>query len=150
VKRLITIGVFVIAAAAILAMPTGAKDTKGPACANFTFGIAGYSAVSGNGDAHMTLDAAGCTGTYLLQVYPFTSGGTGTRLASDIEPSGYSVDDSTGNTVVDFSYTLSSPPSDGVCLVAESYWRGHLADRAPDSGCQKVDPTSGGGDSGFS
>jgi hypothetical protein len=143
----------VAALVALVAEPAlPGRDARGPACTNFISGDASYNATTGTVTADMQLASAGCTGTYLLDIYAFTSDGTGTPLADNVASSGYSVHPETGNTVVSFSYTFSSgtAPSDGVCLVVESYHSGHVADRAPDGGCQPVDATSGGGGQGFS
>lgn len=151
-KRLITLAVFATAAAAILAMPTSAaKDTKGPACTNITFGNYGYQRLatddSGLGEATITLDAPACdNASYFLDVYNFA--GTGNPLINDISPT--SID---GTLVTfDFSFAPGTAPDDGVCLVAESRigGGGHVSDRAPDSGCRQVANGSAGGDGGFS
>jgi len=142
-----------LAAGLVVSTATG-SDTKGPACTNFINGDAVYSynssTASGTVTVEMKLDAADCTGEYRLKIYNFTSTGTGKPLVKNIEPTGYSADPETGKTIVNFSYTFGSgaAPSDGACIVVESFHSGHVADRAPDSGCVALDPISGGA-SGF-
>jgi hypothetical protein len=138
-KRLM--GTLAVAAALLagLAAPAAtAKDAKGPPCTNFIKGDASYNSATGMVTAEMTLDAAGCTGTYLLDIFDLSGS---PQLADNVEPSSYSVDPETGNTIVNFMHTVSSGLT-GVCLVVESYHSGHVADRAPNTGCE---PISGAG-----
>jgi hypothetical protein len=144
-KRLFLMLVAALAAAALLAGIGTASDSKGPACTNFSFGDPFY--INGTAGADMTLAAPACTGEthFSLDIYSFTSDGTGTPLVADVPPSTVS------GSMVSFSYTFpaGTAPSDGVCLVATSYWRDHVADRAPDTGCQKVAAGSSGGGGGM-
>jgi hypothetical protein len=149
VKRSIAVLALAAAVAAVLMVPAAtAKDARGPACTNFVSGDASYSTTTQTVTVEMKLDAPGCTGIYLLDIYNLAGD---TQLANNVEPSAFTADPESGNTIVNFTYTFSSgAPSDGVCLVVESYHRGHVADRAPDTDCQPVDATSGGGGQGFS
>ncbi len=142
-KRVFLTLVAVLATAAVAAASSTAAvpDPKGPPCTNFIFGDAGYNASTGLVTADMTLAAPACAGaTYLLDIYSFDGQ---TLLQADV------VGTASG-TLVSFSHTFTSgAPSDGVCLVAESYFHGRLIDRAPESGCLPVDPTSGPSQGGF-
>jgi hypothetical protein len=138
-KRLFLLLVAALAAAALLAGIGTASDSKGPACTNFAFGDPFY--INGTAGANMTLAAPACTGDFSLDIYSLD--GT-TLLVPDVAPS------TVAGTTVSFSYTFSSgAPSDGVCLVAKSFWRDHVADRAPDIGCQQVPAGSSGGGGGM-
>jgi hypothetical protein len=150
-KRLIgTLALAAGLASGLVMSAAAANDAKGPPCTNFINGDAVYNSTSGTVSVEMKLDATDCTGEYRLRIYNFTSTGTGKPLVKNIDATGYSADPETGNTIVNFSYTFGSgaAPSDGVCIVVESFHSGHVADRAPDSGCVALDPVSGGA-SGF-
>jgi hypothetical protein len=141
-KRLFLLLVAALAAAALLAGTGTASDSRGPACTNFAFGDPFY--VGDTTGADMTLAAPACTGETHFSLDIYSLDGT-TLLVPDVAASTVS-----GSTL-SFSYTFPSgtAPSDGVCLVAKSYWRDHVADRAPDSGCQPVLAGSSGGGGGM-
>jgi opacity protein-like surface antigen len=146
-RRLLVAAAVVVAAAAVAAVATAARpDALGPPCTNFTVGDPGYlfnsGTTSGRVTVDMTLAAPPCAGaTYLLDIYDRS--GT-TLLAGDVTPA------STTGSIVSFDYTIQSgAPSDGVCVVVESYFHGRLIDRAPDSGCQVINPGDSGGQAGF-
>jgi hypothetical protein len=159
VKR--SIGILFLAAVlgAALAVPGAvAKDAKGPNCTDFIGGDPGYfynpSNDSGTVTVDMKLASPFCADvTYLLDIKDLE---TGNLLVNDLAP-----DTRVGN-VVSFSYTFgpgnapgeatgdpNNPFRGGVCLVAESYWRDHLSDRAPDTGCEEVPIGSSGGGGGM-
>src|SRR2546423_15514725 len=141
-KRFALIFVAALAAAALLAGTGSASDTRAPAWTNFTFGDPCY--VGSTAGADMSLAAPACSeGTHFsLDIYNLA--GT-TLLVGDVGPTIVS------GTTVHFEYTFPSgtAPSDGVCLVAKSWWRGHVSDRAPDGGCQPVPFGSSGGGGGM-
>jgi hypothetical protein len=143
-KRSIGVLALVVALAAALTVPAATgKDARGPACTDFIGGDAFYSynpeTTSGTVTVEAQLAAPDCTGEYVLTIYSLTSGGEGQPLVRSVEPTGFDVHPETGNTLVLFSYTFtSSAPSDGVCVAVESFHRGHVADRSPDSGCFAV------------
>jgi hypothetical protein len=135
--------------AAVVAGTGTAGDTKGPPCADFIFGDPGYfrNAVNGSGivTSTFTLKAPACdTATFKLHIYDYATGTT--LLAGNIASTSVSGD------TVSFTYNFSAgtAPTDGVCLVGESYFKGRLADSAPDSGCLQVPVDSSGSGSGFS
>jgi hypothetical protein len=136
--RVVPVFAAALAAIAFATAAGAAADAKGPPCTNFIAGDAGYT-TAGRVTADMTLAAPPCAdATYLLDIYDFA--GT-TPLAENVAPS------SVSGAIVSFDTTISNPPSDGVCLVVESYFRGRLVDRAPNTGCERIDP-SGSGASG--
>src|SRR5438309_3539789 len=137
-KRLFLLIVAALAVSALLAGSGTASDTKGPACTDYTFGDPFY--VGDTTGATMTLAAPACTGETHFSLDIYSLNGT-TLLVPDVAPSTVS-----GSTV-SFSYTFPSgtAPTDGVCLVAKSFWRDHVADRGPDTGCQQVAVGSSGG-----
>ena len=131
------------AAAAALAVPSGAVDTKGPACANIVFGDGGYTLSTAPPSLlfGFDLDSPSCaTVTYTLQIYD----SEGTTLLATHTISGVS-----GATGFDFSQTFDEATADpdGVCLVGITSLGGgrHVADRAPDVGCALLPPDSSGG-----
>jgi hypothetical protein len=150
VKRLVALLAVGAAVAAVLAVPSGAVDTKGPPCANVVFGDGGYSSAPASLDWRFDLAAPSCAFvTYTL--YIFDSQGTtllATRTVSGI----------TGETSINFSQAFGGPGEpaaqpDGVCLVGTTSIRAHVADWAPDGAelapegeaCVPIVPDSGGG-----
>jgi len=141
-KRLFLLFVAALVGAMLLAGTGSASDSKGPACMNFVSGDPGYDGSTAGAD--MTLAAPACTDGlhYSLDIYSLD----GSRLlVADVAPS------SVAGTLVSFRYTFpaGTAPSDGVCLVAKSWWRDHVADRAPDTGCQPAEVGSSGGGGGM-
>jgi hypothetical protein len=142
--RLSLIFIAAFAAAALFAATVTASDSRGPACTNFTFGDPFYT-VGGTAGADMTLAVPACGGETHFSLDIYSLDGT-SLLVPDVGPSTVS------GTMVSFSYTFPSgeAPSDGVCLVAKSWWRDHVADRAPDGDvCQPVPRDSSGGGGGM-
>ena len=122
-----------------------AGDTKGPPCANITDSlVTDYYSPAATPDLRWTfvLGAPSCDSvSYRLEIYSFDGQ---TLLDTLTQPP------TSGSTNVEFTYTFSgTAPSNGVCLVGETIRKGKVADRAPNSGCLPVDPTSSGGGSGF-
>jgi hypothetical protein len=134
-KRFFLMLVAVFAAAALVAGTGAASDTKGPPCTNVIAGDTGY--FGGTVTVILTLEAPACSdGSYLLDIYNLAGD---TLLVGDLTPTNVS-----GDTVT-FSYSFSGTPPDGVCLVARTFYKKHLADRAPDSGCHPQPTDSSGG-----
>jgi hypothetical protein len=157
VKRLLGTLALAAALAAALVVPAAmaidTKDAKGSACTDWVAGganDAGYTFISSTNatvTANLQLAGSKCSGDYELLIYSFTSTGQGRPLVQGVEPSAFTETDS--GTLVTFSYTFTSnAPSDGVCLAAESFQGGHVADRTPDTGCVPV-PAGSSGASGF-
>jgi len=150
VKRLIALLTVGAAVAAVLAVPSGAVDTKGPPCANIVFGDGGYTSTPASLDWHFDLAAPSCAFvTYTLEIYD----STGTTLLATHTVSGDKV-----ATSISFSQAFGGPGEpaaqpQGVCLVVTTSIRGHVADWAPDGaevaseddGCVPIVPDSGGG-----
>jgi hypothetical protein len=139
-KRFFLLLVAALVAGALVVGTGAASDTKGPACTDFTHGDPFYDGSTAG--AFMTLAAPACSGETHFSLDIYSLDGT-TLLVADVPPSAVS-----GNMVT-FSYTFQSgAPTDGVCLVAKSWWRDHVADRGPDSGCETApvgEPGGGGG-----
>jgi hypothetical protein len=138
-KRLFLMLVTVLAAVALVSGTGTAADTKGPPCANVINGDAGYF-----GDTVtvvLTLGAPACDdGSYLLEIYALS----GTPLLDSTDLAVVA-----GDTVtITYTFAAGTAPSDGVCLVAKTFYKKHLADRAPDSGCEAL-PADSSGASGF-
>jgi hypothetical protein len=145
-KRLFLLVVTALSAAALAGGVQAASDTRGPACTNVVGGgdsLAYVSPGDGTGvvEATFELDAPACPdASYSLAIYTFN--GT-TRLVKNVQPTSIS-----GN-IVFFHYEFASgAPTDGVCLVGETEWKGHESDRVPDSGCAPVENTFNGGSAG--
>jgi hypothetical protein len=145
-NRLLLMVIAGVLAVAATATAAEVGDTKGPPCTNIVFGDPGYFSEVGTGTGTvtvtLTLGAPACAeATYLLDIYNFA----GTQLlVNDLTPSSVA-----GDTVT-FSYTFTSgAPADGVCLSAQTYFRGRLADRAPDSGTCTPQPNQEPPASGF-
>lgn len=146
-KRLFLAFVAALATGVLLAGTGTAGENKGPPCTNFVFGDGGYAYNAGDDSgtvtATMTLAAPACADTtYLLDIYELDGS---PLLVNNIQ--GTALDQSVTFT---YSFTAGSAPNDGVCLVVESIWRGHVADRAPNNGCTPFPANDFGGDSGFS
>jgi len=142
-KRLFPMLVAAFAAAALAAGTATASDTKGPPCANITNGTAGYlynsADSSGTVQAIFELGAPACSEeSYVLQIYNFS----GTTLLATVNQAAVP-----GETTATITYSLAagSAPSDGVCIVVTTFYKKHLADRGPDSGCYSVPADSSGG-----
>jgi hypothetical protein len=150
VKRLIALLAVGAAVAAVLAVPSGAVDTKGPPCADIVFGDGGYTSTPASLDWHFDLAAPSCAFvTYTLKIYD----STGTMLLATHTVSGVK-----GATSINFSQAFGGPGQpaaqpDGVCLVGTTSIRAHVADWAPDGAdlategdeCVPIVPDSGGG-----
>jgi hypothetical protein len=129
VKRLIALLAVGAAVAAVLAVPSGAVDTKGPPCADVVFGDGGYTLLTSPPSLtfHFDLASPSCAAvTYTLEIYDLS----GTTLLATETISGVS-----GSTSVNFSHTFSGVAPAGVCLVGTTSLGRHVADRAPDAGC---------------
>jgi hypothetical protein len=131
-KRLFLALTTALVSAALLAGTGTAGDTKGPPCTNIVDGTAAYvydADQIGRVGVAFTLKAPACAAaTYAVDIYDL--GGT-ELLVNELAPTSVSGD------AVTFSYSFDAGegPSDGVCIVAETYFKGRLADRGPDSGC---------------
>ena|SRR5947207_1703856 len=136
-KRFLLMLVAALAAAALLAGIGTASDTKGPPCTNIASGDAGYG--SGTVQAIFDLSAPACAeGSYLLEIYDFS---TGTNLLASTDQATVA-----GTQVtITYSFAAGQAPSDGVCIVVTTFYKKHLADRGPDSGCYQVPADSSGG-----
>jgi hypothetical protein len=138
-KRLSLILAAALAAATLVAGTGRADDTKGPPCTNVVNGDAGYvhnADGSGTVQVILTLAAPACAdASYLLDIYGFHGS---PLLFQNVDQATIS-----GNTVT-FLYSFSPGPTDGVCVTAKTYYKKHLADLAPDSGCIDLEVESGG------
>jgi hypothetical protein len=142
VKRLITLLAVGAAVAAVLAVPSVAGDTKGPPCANIVDGTGSYAYYEADGqtplanpyvDWTFVLAAPACEATtYKLEIYDLQ----GTTLLATV--------DSTDPAFL-YTFATGTAPAEGVCIVGTTFFRGRVADRAPDEGCVPLDPLSGGG-----
>lgn len=143
-KRFLALLAAGAAAAAALAVPSGAVDTKGPACADIVFGDGGFSFFatqppSAVVDWRFDLAAPSCAGvTYTLSVYDLA----GERLLGTETVSGVS-----GASSLNFSEAFVGAAADpaGVCLVGTTSIARHVADRAPDQSCAPITPDGSGG-----
>lgn len=143
-KRFLALLAVGAAAAAALAVPSGAVDTKGPPCADIVFGDGGYafSATPPSLDWRFDLASPSCAAvTYTLYIYD-SEGQTllATKTISDVK----------GAPSLSFSQTFNGPGEpaadpDGVCLVGTTSLGSHVADRAPDTSCAFIAPDSSGG-----
>jgi hypothetical protein len=136
VKRFLALLAVGAAVAAALAVPSGAVDTKGPPCADITFGDGSYIAPSL--DWRVELAAPSCAFvTYTIYIYDVS----GQTLLATETISGVS-----GETSLNFGHTLSGTNVPAVvCLVGETSIARHVADRAPDGECVPVTPDGSGG-----
>lgn len=147
-KRLLLVIAAALATAALVAGTGTAGDTKGPPCTNVVNSTQGYvydpTNDSGAVEVNLMLDASSCdAASYLLDILDFSGGSLG---ANDLTPTSVS-----GETVTfTHSFAAGTAPNDGVCLVAETFFRGRLADRAPDSGCFAVPANEAPGGQGMS
>jgi hypothetical protein len=147
-KRLLSMFAAALVAAALITATGTAGDAKGPPCANVIGGgdSLGY-ATPGDGtgtvEASFILAKPACAAvSYSLDIYSFDGS---TLLAGNVQPTS----PVSGDTVF-FQYQFASgAPSDGVCLVGTTYFRGRLVDRAPNSGCAAVENGSSGGFGGW-
>lgn len=139
--RGITLLAVSVVVAAVFAGTIGASDTRGPACTNITFGNFGYNQTTGEFSGYETLAAPSCT-DYELDIYDASGTTLLKHLNGTLDPTDPSM------MTITFATTLDAG-LDAVCIVGTSNWSGHIADRAPDSGCFFVDPTSSGGGGGF-
>jgi hypothetical protein len=137
-----------LAATAIVAGTGTAGDTKGPPCVNVIDSTQGYVYDeindSGEVEVNLILAAPACDAAdYLLDIYDYLGS---PQLANDLVPTIIS-----GNTVTfRYSFAAGTAPNDGVCFVAETFFRDRLADRAPDSGCFQVPANEAPGGQGAS
>lgn len=115
-------------------------EATGPACADIDDGF-GYTAdQDGNGSWTLTFElvpiAPSCA-KVTYTVYVLESGTDLTPLASQSMP---------GNGTTSLIYTfLDVDNDDTVCVYATTGIGGAIFDRAPDSGCMEVSPSSAGG-----
>jgi hypothetical protein len=143
-KRFLLVLVPALAAAALVASSSMATDTRGPACVNVVNTDQAYvrDATNDSGQVEVTLilDAPACDdASYSLDIFDFSGR---PRLAQGLEPATVS-----GNFVTfTYSFAAGTAPDQGICFVAETFYKGHLADIAPDSGCFQV--AEGGGSGG--
>jgi hypothetical protein len=143
-KRFFLMLVAAFAAAAVVTGNVAASDTKGPPCTNIISGTAGYVFDSSNSSGTvqaiiLELGAPACAGeSYVVEIYD--SGGVNllATVNQDAVP---------GETQpsISYSFAAGTAPSDGVCIVVETFYKKHLADRGPDSGCFPVPPNESGG-----
>jgi hypothetical protein len=138
VKRFLALLAVAGAAAAALAVPSGAVDTQGPPCANIASGDGGFvvTDTSSSLDWRFVLEARSCAVvTYTLDIYDLS----GQTLLATETFTGVS-----GATSLTFSETFDEALA-GVCLVGTTSIGRHVADRAPDAECLPVTPDSSGG-----
>ena len=158
-KRLLLALTTTLVAAALVVGTGTAGDTKGPSCANITFGDGVYDAFDESTQPptpranpvltwDIIFDVPNCSSLTTLYVYDDSS--------TEPTPLVTLTATTTGTTSISFSYTFNQPggavgPSDNVvCLVGTSQYKKHVADRAPDPGgdCWPVADEPPGG-SGF-
>jgi hypothetical protein len=144
VKRFFLILGAAFAAAALVAGNVAAGDTKGPPCTNIVSGTAGYAYDSSDSSGTvqaiiLELGAPACAGeSYALEIYDIG----GTNLLQTVNQ-----DAVAGETqsMISYSFAAGTAPPDGVCIVVDTFFKKHLADRGPDSGCFPVPPNEGAG-----
>ena len=138
-KRLIALLAVGAAVAAVLAVPSGAVDTKGPSCANIVFGDGGYTLLTSPPSLafHFDLASPSCAAvTYTLEIYDLSSG---TLLTTE------TISGVSGSSSLSFSETFTGVAPAGVCLVGTTSLGRHVADRAPDTGCAAFPADEPGG-----
>jgi hypothetical protein len=84
--------------------------------------------------AIFTLEAPACTDeSYRLEIYDLG----GTTLLATVDQAAVP-----GETTVTITYNFATgtAPSSGVCIVVDTFWKKHLSDRGPDTGCFPVPP----------
>jgi hypothetical protein len=136
-KRFLLLLVAALAAAALMAGIGTASDTKGPPCTNIASGDAGYG--GGTVQAIFDLSTPACAeGSYLLEIYDFSTGANLLASTDQATVAGTQV-------TITYSFAAGQAPSDGVCIVVTTFYKKHLADRGPDSGCYQVPADSSGG-----
>ena len=124
-KRLIALLAVGAAVAAVLAVPSGAVDTKGPPCANIVFGDGGYTLLT----SPPSLRSDSTSLRRVAPPSPTRSKSTtcrARRLATDIS----GVSGATSLSFTQRSTGVRRPA--GVCLVGTTSLGRHVADRAPD------------------
>ena len=141
---LLSILALAVAAAAVASNAVGAPDTTGPKCADITDGQGGYDYFEPDGitpqahphfDFTVTLASAGCKSvTYTLWV---SLDNTAPYAVEGI-PSGTTV------TLPIQTFDQATAPQ-SICVYAESSMGGHVADRAPDIGCNTYNRGDFGG-----
>jgi hypothetical protein len=147
-KRIALLSILALAVAAVTVATNavGAPDTTGPKCADITDGQGGYSYYEGNDETQpplehpyfdftITLASAGCKSvTYTLWVSldntdPYAVQGTPTE---------------TTVTLPTQTFDQATAPQ-SICVYAETSMGGHVADRAPDLGCNTYNRGDFGG-----
>ena len=143
---LLSILALIVAAATAASNAVGAGDTSGPKCADITFGSGGYSYYENNDvtapplanpyfDFSMTIANAACKQiTYTLYI-------------SLDNAASYAVQGTGSGTTITFpTQTFNQPAPQSICVYAETTTNGgHVADRAPDMGCNTYNPGDFGG-----
>jgi hypothetical protein len=143
-KRFLLMLVAAFAVAAVVAGSVAASDTKGPPCTNIISGTAGYAYDSSDSSGTvqaiiLELGAPACAGeSYVVEIYDIGGANLLATANQDAVP---------GETqpAISYSFAAGTAPADGVCVVVETFYKKHLSDRGPDSGCFPVPPNEGGG-----
>jgi hypothetical protein len=146
-RLLLVVGALAVAAyAAGTGTAVDKSGREGPPCANIVRSDIGYVS-AGTGSkvgGIIELAAPPCDGSsYTL----FVSDSSGTQIGSDNTPSP-DPQDPTNPLKLYFEVTLASA-SPTVCVHAETTYRGRIADRGPDRGCQTLELDSQPGGEGF-
>jgi hypothetical protein len=147
---LLSILALAVAAATVASNAVGAGDAAGPKCADITDGIGGYAYYEADNQTplanpyfELSITVAGPTSAKACGSSEYTL-----YLSYDGVPQSPLQGTTNGTTTVTFprqTFTQASAP-DHVCAYAESTTNGgHLADRAPDLGCQQYNRGDFGG-----
>jgi hypothetical protein len=139
-----------VAAATVASNAVGAGDTAGPKCADITDGLGGYAYYDTDGITPLTNPYFELSITVASATPAKACGSAGYTLylSYDGVPQSPLQGTTNGTTTVTFprqTFTQASAPVQ-ICAYAESTTNGgHLADRAPDLGCQTYNRGDFGG-----
>lgn len=147
-RKLITAGLATATLAALLAGPVAAGDVKGPkGCLdivnNNTAAVsdAVYDKTTETVSAQLALAATSCTDVFYT-LYVYDEAGDASRIGT-----GVVLGDGQNAYVqiLNVDASANGATDSFVCVVATSTWRGHVADRAPDSSCIVLTAGDGSG-----
>lgn len=156
-KKLLLVCVVALATAAYAAGSGTAVDVshrEGPPCANITGSDFGYgpTATGSRVAGSILLAAEPCPGsTYTLFVITGFDEDGNPIVVSDNMPNNPSPDPQDPTNPLRLYFEIALPSADEgstVCVWVETTYRGRIADRGPDSGCETLvfnEPPGGGG-----
>jgi hypothetical protein len=157
-KRLFLMLVAALAATVLVAGTGTAGDTRGKKCADIVFGDGAYVTRETPGDAtspklanptlEWRFDFAGLNCSELTTLYVYDDSATETSPLVTLTSTS-SAASITFNYTFNSPYGVPAPADEDVCLVGTTDWSGHVADRAPDSGCLSLSGIGGAPSSAF-